>query len=397
MKKLSQLFIFVSLGILCGCSTASKTVRVNTGEMKRSQFQGDIVNAGIVYSTPTGGEDGVAKSFPFSSSIVKEKNLNGVLKKRFETVKRSGCKIITEDLASTKQGAISVALSIDSETHRISYINGIQKYKLEVIVNAAVVLFDFNTKSVLATYPFMITYADNYSSKPSADIVRGVYEKIFSDVDFSTGRDNINIFTFAANILQNIAIYKSYASTIGVKKIELDPVAENSMKELGFGRETAKSFVANLFNGAISKNFKIPMLPYSYGNSEIFYVMADGYREGDKLSNDLLLKVPNPTYSVSLSLEKLSYKLKQKENSSMAYIFVSRYKISVFDIENVPVFTGKIAKGNSEVFTSQYNDKPMHLTALFYNFIQLFNSRTSERLNGDEKFAKFVDILEKCK
>ena len=81
----------------------------------------------------------------------------------------------------------------------------------------------------------------------------------------------------------------------------------------------------------------------------------------------------------------------------MAYVFVSRYRISVYDIENVPVFDGKIAKGNSEVFTSQYNDKAMHLTALYYNFIQLFNSRTSERLNGDEKFAKFVDILENCK
>lgn len=394
MKKLSQLFLFVSFCILCGCSSVSKTAKTNAYETRRAQFQGDIANAGIVYSTPTGGEEGIAKSFPFSSSIIKEKNLNNTLKKCFENVKRPGCRIITEDLASTKQGAISVALSIDNEMHRISYISGIQKYKLEVIVNASVVLFDFNTKSILATYPFMISYADNYSSSPSADIIRSVYKKIFSDVDYAMGAESVNIFTFASNILQNIEIYKSYASTIGIKKVDIEPIAEKPIKELGFDCENAKSFMANMFNGAISKNFKIPVLPYSYGNSEIFYVMADGYKEGNKLSNDLLLKVPNPTYSVSLSLEKLAYKLKQKENSNFVYSFLSRYRISVCDIENIPVFDGKIAKGNAEVFTSQYNDKDMHLTALYYNFIQLLNSRTSEKLNGDKRF---VNILERCK
>lgn len=389
MKTLSQLSLLSLVLVLFGCVGMDTKTRVSK---TRTQFSGDIVNAGIVYSTPTGGEEAVAKSFPYSSSIIKANNLNAALKSRLEKISKPGCRIITEDLATSKQNAISIALSIDSERDFTSYISGINQYKLEVIVNASIVLFDFHTKSILASYPFMVSYAKNYKSEPGAAEKMDIFSEIFSAQDTS-----VNVFKYAADMLKDIEIYRSYDSTIGVSNVGFSPEAESSMQALEFDSDSSKIFIASLFNGAVSKNFKVPMLPYSYNGSEIFYVMADGYTNGDKLSNELLLKNPNPTYQINLDLGKLSYRKLRKEGNAFGYGFVSGYEIDVRNISSATIFKKRIALGTSAVYTTQFNGRGMHLAQLFYNLVSLFDKKTAKEIKENDKFEKFLDILEECK
>ena len=356
-----------------------------------------LLNAGIAFAGVQSGENNIVKRFPYSSFYAKYNDLNQYLAERISKFKKEGYSFVTEDLGSVRENTVSMAFVVDAEKHFISYIEGINQYKLEVFVAAEILLFDFRTKTILATYPFMVSCSDLFKTKPGEENIQAMYSNIFGKKSCVINGVNINIFDYFFQVLSQIEIKRSYSSTVGITTVDVHSTTESNLRSIGFpDNDSAKTFMVNVFSANLYKNFKTPLVPYSYENSEIFYAMATGYKEADKLSNDLILKTPKSTYKITLKLNTLDYKKEDGRRGINKCIFTGKYDILVHDIENEKLFGKRISSGKSIVLTDLNRDQEMFNTELFYTLI-LLNQNVAKRLSYESSFKIFKDIMEKCK
>ncbi len=355
-----------------------------------------LVNAGIVFAGNTAGENNIAKRFPHSFDIVKKNSLNRFLAEKLSKYQNSNFTVSCEDLGSIKDNVASLAFVINFERSYVSKLSGFNKYKLEVFIAAEAMVFDFKNKSILASYPFMISYSEISDIKPNETRVRAITEKIYGKDPFVVDSQNINIFDYFLETISKIDPKRTYTSTIGISKVNILAETENNVRKMGFDDESAKEFIANLFNSYIYKNFKIPVIPYSYEGSEIYYVMADGYMEADKLTNQLLLHAPKSTFKIDVSLRKLLSKIASEHRGIRTYFFGSSYLVSVRDIENSVVFSQKIGKGNSAVYVAG-EEHNWPFDAEYMKVLIMLTQSAGDRLKNDPKYSDFNKIIEKCK
>lgn len=358
-----------------------------------------IVNAGIVFAGNQAGNNNVAVRFPHISALLKTNSaeMNQSLIERINSIKKSGYVFDTENFASSKENAISMAFVLNFERVFISKIPMHTDYMLEVFVAAEVMFFDFKTKSILASYPFMISYSKAYKTVPNEAIVRDIFGKIFGKTAFNVAGENLNIFDYFAETVSKISPRRSYALSVGIQKIDVSSEASVGIRGIGFPDDSsAKEFLANMFNSNLYKNFGVPVLPFSYDNSEIYYAMAEGYQDGDKLQNTLQLSVPKPTYKINLELMRLTPELKEQDRGIKTFAFLSNYRISLFGIENESIFSKRIAKVNTTIFTAGAEDKEAFNSELLRTLIEL-NQSSTKRMSTEAKYSVFKNTILKCK
>lgn len=356
----------------------------------------EVVNSGIVFAGKAGGENNVAKRFPFSWQLSKENSLNKILLDKLSKYSNPNFKILTEDLGSIKRDSVSLAFVVDLEKHYISKLSGFNKFKLEVFVVAEAMFFDFKTKSILASHPFIISYSEICDTRPSQAHIKAIFEKIYGADAFVVESQNLNIFDFFIETLSKINPKRIYSSSIGVSRVNILPETMENVRKMGFGEEDAKEFIATLFSACIYKNFKIPLVPYSYDGSQIFYVMADGYMEADKLTNQLLLQAPKSTYKIDLTLRKLLSQIADERRGIRSYFFGASYLVSVRDIEDEIVFNRTIGQSNSSIYIAG-EEKNWPFDAEYTEVLVKLTQSAGKRLKTDQKFGEFPKIIDKCK
>lgn len=356
----------------------------------------EVVNSGIVFAGKSAGENSVAKRFPFSWKLTKKNSLNKVLAERLSQYRGSNFSVLTQDLGSIKGDAVSLAFVVDLEKNYVSKLSGFNKYKLEVFIVAEAMFFDFKSKSILASHPFIISYSQICDVPPDEKQIESIFEKIYGRDAFVVGSENLNIFDFFIEVISKITPERMHASSIGVSKVNILPEASDNVQKMGFSQEEAQEFIANLFGAYIYKNFEVPVIPYSYEGSEIFYVMADGYVEADKLTNQLLLHPPRSTYKIDISLRKLLSKIAEENRGIRTYFFGASYRVSVRDIEDEIVFNRTIGKGNSSVYIAG-EEKNWPFDAEYMNVLIMLTQSAGQRLKNDEKFSEFPPIIQNCK
>ena len=356
----------------------------------------EVVNSGIVFAGKSAGENSVAKRFPFSWKLTKKNSLNKVLAERLSQYRGSNFSVLTQDLGSIKGDAVSLAFVVGLEKNYVSKLSGFNKYKLEVFIVAEAMFFDFKSKSILASHPFIISYSQICDVPPDEKQIESIFEKIYGRDAFVVGSENLNIFDFFIEVISKITPERMHASSIGVSKVNILPEASDNVQKMGFSQEEAQEFIANLFGAYIYKNFEVPVIPYSYEGSEIFYVMADGYVEADKLTNQLLLHPPRSTYKIDISLRKLLSKIAEENRGIRTYFFGASYRVSVRDIEDEIVFNRTIGKGNSSVYIAG-EEKNWPFDAEYMNVLIMLTQSAGQRLKNDEKFSEFPPIIQNCK
>lgn len=356
----------------------------------------EVVNSGIVFAGKAAGENNAAKRFPFSWELAKKNSLNKILADKLSKYNNSNFSILTDDLGSTKRNSASLAFVVDFEKYYISKLSGFEKFKLEIFIVAEAMFFDFKTKSILASHPFIISYSEICDNRPDEAHIRAISERIYGADAFIVNSQNLNIFDFFIETISNINPERVHSSSIGVSKVNILPETIDNVLKMGFREDEAKEFIASLFNAYIYKNFKIPVIPYSYDGSEIFYVMADGYIESDKLTNQLLLQAPRSTYKIDISLRKLLSKIAEERRGIRTYFFGASYLVSVRDIEDEVVFNKTIGKGNSAIYIAG-EEKNWPFEAEYIEVLIMLTQSAGERLKTDAKFSGFSEIIEKCR
>ncbi len=355
-----------------------------------------VINSGIVFAGNASGENNIAKRFPFSWNLVKNNYLNKILSEKLSKYNNTNFSIIIEDLGSLKENTISLAFVVNFEKYYISKLANFNKFKLEVFIIAEAMFFDFRSKTILASHPFMISFSEISDTKPTEIRVKEIMEKIYGNSPFIVESQNLNIFDYFIETISNINPKRTYSSTFGISKINILPETVANVRKIGFGDDDAKEFIANLFNAYIYKNFKIPVIPYSYEGSEIYYVMADGYIESGKLSNQLMLHAPKSTYKLDVSLRKLLSKIASEHRGIRTYFFGASYLVEVRDIEDEIIFKNKIGQGDSVVYVAgEENNWPFD--AEYMKVLIMLTQSAGERLKSDSKYSEFPKIIEKCR
>ena len=396
LQSLFTFFLVIAVAFMSGC--------VGTKVEKGAKVE-KVINAGIAFAGIRGAEGEAMKrqKFPYISAMAQGGDLNKILSEKLEKSKsdlnfeilKSG-----DRLVGVNEGVASMAFVINFEKTFCVYRSEFKKYHLRIYVGAQALFFDFKTKSILASFPFMIVAQELMKEKPSEEQIAQVYKKIFGRAPYTVNDGmisdgaNLNIFDFFIEKLGDIEPRRHYASTIGVGKFTINR-ADGYGKNIPFATdEDCAEFMVNSFNSSVYKKYKIPMVPYSPGGSTLYFQLLEDFRDSDdKLMNELAFEVPHATYKIDLRLSKLYNEYKERSYGKAArYNYFSQYEISLNETATNKV----LIKSKKFGAATRKGGKPIHENEYLRCLIKLNNSlvKEMEDFDGLELLDK---TLEKCR
>ena len=207
-----------------------------------------------------------------------------------------------------KSNSLSMALGIAYEDVYELEVDG--KYKVSYEIGLNVVLFDFDEKKIISVYPMRFLHNELYKNKPNFLDHERVINNLYAGDEFNILRESLARMSF-------INIRESHGNYIGVRSVRLINDAENVIPEKFIKGEVIHSQVAQEFEGLLSKNAFVPVVPYTQGEL-VGRNMATRFSDKRKLN----LKLPELDYYIDIDLRGFGFKQKNKHNGYTSRITV---------------------------------------------------------------------------
>jgi hypothetical protein len=247
------------------------------------------------------GEDQfIALNYPHSRALSEIKSgdvseFDRVLGERMQRVNNPSFSLKFGELAQLgpdSPSALVLAFALDRESVSTEQIGDL--HKVMVTLSAEALFVDFRTMAIVATYPVVVRYTDGTRQPPTDDDVRRIVHDLY------LGKLGVNIFDDFVETLANVSLNANVANKIQVTDVEIGVEARPFLPGYLLADEAnAKAFVAQQFSKALSRNQRIPVLPYVKGQA-IGSKMSQRFADGRVYS----LAIPKPDYAISLSLSK---------------------------------------------------------------------------------------------
>ena len=364
----------------------------------------EVYFAGFSYSSSF---DSIKEKFPYTTKI-NQTDSNGVSFLDAQMLKfiRSNStnfktKVNLSDIAKLKDGdAIVLSLSLENETAYQEVIAGKTRLVIDLALQA--LYFDFNTMTVVGAFPISVQYIHVESNKVSEADIQQYTQNLYIDSSLDS------VFKVFKKHLETVQIKERYSSTLQVSKVSLnlDNISNLLPSVYKINSSSLEETLAQSFGKYLSANQGVPVLPYSK-SAAIGGKMTARFADG-RVYN---LKIPEPDYTVSLTLEKLK-KVKYSENSSgVAWIYGGLVNFKVEEPFSGKVYADLQLKNavTKVVPASQANvvDWPVYEEALFNLFYKLskeISSPSKKWAKSHSKSPKTVkqlkkvkEVIEKCK
>jgi hypothetical protein len=268
-------------------------------------------------------------------------------------------------------------------------------YRVKYVVSATILVFDFETLSITATFPVSVVISDFEHTEPSEEQKRKQIRKLFLE-----NVNGLNIFDEFVKRLPEIKIKEKFSSTIGITKVSLLKHATP------YFREEDKINFAQSFSNYLSKNQNVSIVPYTKQGHAIEKVMKTKFTGSGKVYE---LKVRPPDYNIHLIIRGFQKKLSRRVRGREIWIYASYFRAIVihpeleetyFDDKFKFVDVAKIIPGSAMVDSYYY----WKITEkLFNGLTKQVSKPTSEWAEeygydiDEEKFEKFKKILDDCK
>ena len=373
-----------------------------------------------------GDSSKIDTNYPMSSKLSKQKDDKGLfilekeLRTRIEKIKSDKVDLSME-LGNTKKGSsMTVAFAVDWENVALEKIAEV--YKFIVTVNAQMLVFDFNEKKIIASFPVSMDVIDVKEAKlfttkdgkePSkeelkntklyADTIESIVNSIYTNGDATK-----NIFDVFVKKLSTVDIKEKYGYRIKVNDVTFEDKALETFKELNVDKMSAKNFIANNFVKFLSTNQQVSILPYSTGDV-IGRKMSARFMNGDVYN----LEIPNSDYDVDLKVrgfKKVEFDRTAAE-VGLAFGAYLSVKVSQPDLKKVYMdaeFTGKGMKVVSlaQLSTDDWSAYQETMISFFNDFTMQITKQEDKWLKGSSKvdtkelktqFKQLSDLLQKCK
>jgi hypothetical protein len=193
--------------------------------------------------------------------------------------------------------SIVLDMVLDGETVSVEQyqLAGKPVYKLDVLLHAEAVFFDFAKKTILTTIPINEEYIKAFDHEPSmTDEQDVVNQAMFMN-------PSNNLIAHFASLIANASLPNGIVKFARVTKVTITPKAWTSISnhpEMGWkNSRIAKSFIANDFSSAMESIAGTPLEPYAIDSAAGQMAVA--------FSNDSVynFKLPTPSYHIHIKLE----------------------------------------------------------------------------------------------
>ena len=264
----------------------------------------------------------IAGTFPYTEKILGEggkslpSNLDQQLRSKI-TARSYPSLLITTDLGDYKKGdALALAFVLTWENFGTEQFSDFTKVTVDL--QAEALLFDFNSKEIVASYPFGAQYIDSTPGAASPERILEDFKKLYFS---STG----GIFDEFADTLSRIIPKDAYGARIQIVDAKLEQPAIDGASSSGLAQGTMLRILENGFEQYLSKNVAIPVLPHS-NNQAIGGRMAARFINGDTYD----LKIPTADYAIHLDLTDLR-KIQIDQNAAKSAWAYASYLNVVID------------------------------------------------------------------
>ena len=295
--------------------------------------------------------------------------------------------------------ALTLTLALQNEKTSIEKIGSV--YKLLIELEGQLLFFDFNTMSIVASFPINTQFIDVTKTRPSEEYIRQQYHRIF------LGDSKINFFKVAAERLSTIKPKRHYKNHIQLLNAD---VAQKAFSKSPLQNEKQErrltEYYAQSFSQLLSSNQEISVLPYTKGQA-ISNKLAGKYANGEVYA----LAIPEPDYAIVLSVLAFKKRLFSNQNAGNSYIYAAQAEFKFYEpLSGKIYYQGKLFNGESKVVPASqtevddwaaYNDT---LKLLFHKVTQQLNSPDKswfKKHSGNSKdfksFKNLKRIIDQCR
>jgi hypothetical protein len=223
--------------------------------------------------------------------------------------------VLTGDLGNTRTGdALAVAFVLTWENLAQEPVG--REVKVVADLRGQALIFDFQSKKVVAAYPFGAQSRQVLPAVPSPDMARNLFRALY----FGPG----NIFDAFIRVLKSTDIKHSYGAYAQVADVQIEDKAAQLLAAVPVVPEQVKVFIAESFDASLSKNFGIPVLPYLAGQA-IGGKMSARFADGD-VYNFLL---PEPDYKIRLTLRGFKKVEVDSNSQETGFAYASFFRVDV--------------------------------------------------------------------
>ncbi len=201
-------------------------------------------------------------------------------------------------------GQISVAFALNTETVETQVING-ESFAV-IRLNATVLAFDRESKTLVAAYPFGVGTTVKINGKLDSALAGDMIKKLYFSDEYG-----VNVFDKWIARFSGAAIKEKFPKYFQVKSIEIEPEARAILASASIQESAYKNQIGNLLDAAISSENNVPVVPSTLGEAVGNKMM---YRFSNATALDL--KLPEADYGLSFTIRAFRSKITQEATAA---------------------------------------------------------------------------------
>jgi hypothetical protein len=330
------------------------------------------------------------------------------INKKLANFSNSNLEIIINDLGDHQSAdSLSLALALDWEDVCVERLAP-EQYKIVLNLHGQILVFDFNSKKIVATYPFGVRVNDATQTEPDETHLYNLFHRLYFE-----NIVNINFLDEFIKRLQNINIKESSDQRIKITEVTIGNKSYSYMpQKVKDDLSAYKTFVAQQFSSFLSANQDIAVLPYTGKNEQEEHI-AKGQAIMGKMAlcfaNATVLNLTIPEADIPIKIEIRGFKkVKMDENhTGCSWVYGSFIRFTVLDPFEDPIVNAKfkyaavkiIPASQTEVtIESDWSAFEESLLSLFNELTQQITERSSSWISKktkDKNVKKQLESLEK--
>jgi len=296
-----------------------------------------------------------------------------VLEQKLQKFSNPNIEVAIKELGDHESAdSLSLALALDWEDVCREKLAP-ELYKIVLNLHGQILVFDIDSKQIVATYPFGVRINDTSKTWPDDAHIKRLFERLYFE-----NIGNVSFFDEFVKKLQKIKIDETFNHLIKVTEVVIGEKSFKYMPDNVKSHPAAyKTFVAQQFSSFLSANQGVAVLPYTGGHA-ISNKMPLRFKNG-KLLN---LTIPEEDIPIKITIRGFKKVQLDKNHTGAAWAYGSFIKLTVFSPkpDHKPVIDAKFKNAAVKIIPSTQTTVGIESDwpAFEESLLSLFNQLTKQ-------------------
>jgi hypothetical protein len=313
--------------------------------------------------------------------------------------------ILDTSLGRLDQGdAIAMAITLDHETVAVNTFD--DGFQIIAELGTRVLFFDFNTMSIIGSYPIILEYIDYSPVRPSEQDKRAIIRGMYTGELSSAGSRPANVLAELSALLVDLKVKPKLNHHLQVTNVVIENQPATVLPLHLRQGDAANIYVAQMFSKYLSRNQQVSVLPYTKGHA-IGNRMSARFASGSVYN----LLLPETDYAIELRLKALKQKNYDQNAAGRSLLYGAAVQVKAFEpLSGKTYLDARFKQAISKVVSNSQQEID-HWPGYQDSVMVLFDSLTREisspsrswvKKHADGRSAykqlvKFQKIVERCK